>query len=150
MSVVRSCVWAKSFCTTENSLLMDYIVSLRRVLWVFRIVMVPFRDFLKVCRAWLWTKSCCRISGISAWISPTCCLTVARLTALVVFMPILNRVSTATAAPSRVPENRLGRRLYPLNSAWVTVMFCSHFLQLARTSRVQRVPAQVVWAAERV
>ncbi len=66
MRVVRSCVWVKSFCTTENSLLMDFIVWFRRVLRVFRIVMVPFRDFPKVCRAWLWTKSCCRISGISA------------------------------------------------------------------------------------
>ncbi len=29
--VVRSCVWAKSFCTTENSLLMDFIIWFRRV-----------------------------------------------------------------------------------------------------------------------
>ncbi len=155
--VVRSCVWATSFCTTENSLLMDFIVWFRRVLWVFRIVMVPFRDFPKVCRAWLWTKSCCRISGISAWISPTCRLTVAKLTALAVFMPMLNRVPTAAAAPSRAPKNHLGRRLYPLNSAWVTVIFCnwcSMWFTSAwawtRTSRVQRAPAQVVWAAERV
>ncbi len=66
MRVVRSCVWAKSICTTENSLLIDFMVWFRRVLWVFRIVIVPFRDFPKVCRAWLWTRSCCHISGISA------------------------------------------------------------------------------------
>ncbi len=51
MRVVRSCVWAKLFYTTENSLLMDFIVWFRRVLWVFRIVMVPFRDFPEVRRA---------------------------------------------------------------------------------------------------
>ncbi len=65
MRVVRSCVWAESFCMTENSLLMDFIVWFRRVLWVFRIVMVRFRDFPKVCRAWLWTKSCWSLKSLS-------------------------------------------------------------------------------------
>ncbi len=104
MRVVKSCVWAKTFCTTENSLLMDFIVWFRRVLWVFRIVIVPFRDFPKVCRACLWNRSYCHISGILTWISPTCRLTVVRLTALAVFMPMLNRVPTAAAALSRAPK----------------------------------------------
>ncbi len=78
------------------------------MLWVFRIVIVPFRDFPKVCRAWLWTRSCCRISGISAWISPTCRLTVARLTALAVFMPMLNRVPTACSSPQQGPQKQFG------------------------------------------
>ncbi len=43
MSVVRICVWAKSFGTTENCLLMDLIVWFRSVLWVFRMVMETSR-----------------------------------------------------------------------------------------------------------
>jgi len=112
-------VWAKSPCTTENSLLTDFMVWFRRVLWVFRIVIVPFRDFPKVCRAWLWTRSCCRISGISAWISPTCRLTVARLTALAVFMPMLNRVPTAAAAPNRAPKNSLEHLVWFVYIRWL-------------------------------
>ncbi len=83
--------------------------------------------------------------------------TLARLTALAVFMPMLNRVPTAQQPPAGCPkiiwDASCTRLIQPgLQSFSAIGAACGSHLpgQWARTSRVQRAPAQVVWPAERV